>query len=126
LDLHLELVGDLQAMRRAYQELLWNFNGLKHAQAANELRFGMASIGPDTLTESAGSAIAAAIAEKTQTERALKTMRVFHFQYTIPKERCPECGYQPSTPDPPRLDPPAPNPDHLALRAAADIAPVAS
>lgn len=122
MDLTLELVGDLQVMRREYQTLLWNFNGLKHAQAANEIRFGMASVGPDTLTRSAVAPLVAALEQHTATQRALKTMRVFHFQYTIPKERCPECGYQAKPPDPTSPATPAPNLDHLALRAAAGLA----
>lgn len=119
MDLHLELIGDLQALRHQYEELRWAFNGLKHAQAANELRFGMATVGPDTLPRSAAGSLVAALEEQTRVARALKTMRVFHFQYTIAKERCPACGYQPKPPDPP--PPPAPNPDHLALQAAAGI-----
>jgi hypothetical protein len=118
MDLTLELIGDLQVLRRQHEELLWNFNGLKHAQAANEIRFGMASIGPGTLAESGIAAVVAAIEEQTKTQRALKTMRVFHFQYMpTPKAERQDLPLGP-------IDPPTPveDPAHRALLEAADLA----
>lgn len=97
MDLHLELVQDLQTLRRKNAELDWWIRSTQRTMAADQILYGVRPevIGPRSLTGQGIASLEAAIRETTAVERALKTMRVFHFQYTIPRERCPKCGHEP-------------------------------